>query len=70
MRPFPIKLNYNLVPDIAKIHRYLYCDFYSKCLNKSIKKNWKTFSCVECGIFKKHKKEISKNGNSQKNLLE
>jgi len=62
MRSFPIRLNFNLTPGITKIHRYLDCSLYSKCLNKAVRRKWKTFSCIECGIFKKYKKERIENG--------
>ena len=38
------------------LHRHPDCDVYNKCLNKAAKKNWRSFSCMECVLFKKYKK--------------
>ena len=44
---------------VAK-HRNLDCDRYDKCLNKAIRKNWRSFSCAKCPIFKVHLEERKK----------
>ena len=53
-RPFPIRLNHY---PVTSVHRHTDCDNHRNCLNKAVRKNWKNFSCVSCGIFKKYKRE-------------
>ena len=38
-------------------HRHLDCFRYDKCLDRAIKKNWKSFSCSRCAVFKAYLKE-------------
>lgn len=47
-------------PALASKHRNLDCKRYDKCLDLAIKKNWVSFSCCKCPVFKKHLKEQEK----------
>ena len=38
-------------------HRNLDCVRYDKCLDLAIKKNWRSFSCCRCSVFKAHLEE-------------
>jgi hypothetical protein len=64
MRKNPIKLNRVLTLNQVYIHRHPFCKYDNKCLNKAIKNEWKSFSCLKCPFFRKYKKI-----NQQKNEI-
>ena len=41
-------------------HRNLDCDRYEKCLNRAVKKKWRSFSCAKCSIFKIHLEDMKR----------
>ena len=41
--------------DDIPTHRHINCERYGKCLNKASRKNWTSFSCVKCPIFKEYR---------------
>ena len=41
----------------ARKHRHVDCKRYGKCLDKAISKNWKSFSCAKCPVYKNFLKE-------------
>ena len=51
LRPMPTELDGPLRSerDIAK-HRRLYCPFYDRCLDESIRLDWQGFSCARCPL--------------------
>lgn len=55
-------------------HRYLDCSHYDKCLNKAIRKNWESFSCINCARFiafleEEKAKAKKKRGRKKKNPI-
>jgi len=68
----PIRLGMPLKIYEVDAHRHPDCSFQNKCLGKAARKNWKSFSCIDCPEFKrflkkrkkeeeKKRKEIQKN---------
>lgn len=51
------ELNRPFSPSMMASHRNPDCERYDKCLDKVIKKNWKSFSCSRCPRFKAYVKE-------------
>ena len=73
MRRNPIKLERTLNCYGVLSHRHPDCPFYNKCLNKAVKKRWKSFSCIECSFFKKYlkmRKELNKVVSNYKQKVE
>jgi len=51
------KLDWPIHISMVDKHRNLDCNRYEKCLDKAIRKNWRSFSCNRCSIFKAVLKE-------------
>lgn len=51
-------------------HRNLDCIRYDKCLDKVVKKNWRSFSCVKCPIFKIYLEEMKKFKEEKRSLIQ
>jgi len=48
------ELKNELILPMVSEHRHVNCSRYDKCLNKVIKKRWKSFSCSRCPVFRKY----------------
>lgn len=60
LHPLIKKLDRSIEFEEVSKHRHINCERYEKCLNKACSKNWESFSCIRCPIFKEFRK-IRKN---------